>query len=114
MKATLNVNEQGDLEEQTINGSEYLNEQLFLWHNINRHHILTPSLYMKIPYILYILTILILLVTIISNLTPTFAKVLTDGEKVNLVKDHTCVHLALFYFFFVLLQVKDLDQTFLL
>ena len=40
-----------------------------------------------------ILTILILLVTIISNLTPTFAKVLTDGEKVNLVKDHTCVSL---------------------
>lgn len=48
-----------------------------------------------------ILTILILLVTIISNLTPTFAKVLTDGEKVNLVKDHTCVSL---------LKIKNSDM----
>ena len=40
-----------------------------------------------------ILSIIMLLVLIATNITTSYAKVLTENETVNLVKDHTCVSL---------------------
>lgn len=40
-----------------------------------------------------ILSIILLIIMLLTNMIPTYAKVLTEGETVNLVKDHTCVSL---------------------
>ena len=40
-----------------------------------------------------LLSIIILLVMLITNITQTYAKFLTENETLNLVKDHTCASL---------------------
>lgn len=40
-----------------------------------------------------ILSIILLIIMLLTNMIPTYAKVLTEDETVNLVKDHTCVSL---------------------
>ena len=40
-----------------------------------------------------ILSIMLLIIMLLTNMIPSYAKVLTENEKVNLVKDHTCVSL---------------------
>lgn len=43
-----------------------------------------------------ILTTIILIIMLLTNVITSYAKVLTENEKVNLVKDHTCVSLLKF------------------